>query len=40
MALRREYLGDAFSGNRILFTLRAWHNSALLYSQKVISKTC
>jgi hypothetical protein len=40
MALQRKYLGDAFSSNRIVVTLRAWYNSTLLYSQKVISKTC
>jgi hypothetical protein len=39
-AVQRKYLGDAFSGNRVVFTLRAWHNSTVLYSQKVISKTC
>ena len=40
MALQRKYLGDAFSGNRIVFTLHAWHNGTLLYSHKAISKTC
>ena len=40
MALERKYLGDALSSNRIVFTARAWHNSTLLYSHKVISKTC
>ena len=40
MALQRKYLGDAFSGNRVVFTLRAWHNATVLYSQKLISKTC
>jgi hypothetical protein len=40
MSLKRTYLGDAFSHNRIVFTLRAWHNSTLKASMKLISRIC
>ena len=40
LRLKRTYLGDAFSDNRIIFNLKAWRNSNLLYSQKVVSRSC
>jgi len=40
LAVKRTYLGDAFARNRIVFKLRAWHGRTLLWSAKVISKTC
>ena len=40
VVLKVTYLGDAFADNRVVFRLRAWHNSNLLNSQKVISRTC
>ena len=40
LKLKRTYRGDAFSDNRIIFRLKAWNNSNLLYSQKVVSRSC
>jgi len=40
MFLEREYKGDAFSTNRLVFTMKAWHNSTLLYSEKFKSVPC
>ena len=40
LSVKRTYYGDAFSHNRIVFTLRAWHNSTLKWSTKVVSRVC
>ncbi len=40
LPLKRTYLGDAFAYNRIVFKLRVWRNSTLLWSTKLRSKVC
>ncbi len=40
LSLQRKFLGDAFAYNRVVFKLRAWHNSKLLWSRKLHSRSC
>lgn len=40
LALKRTYYGDAFASNRIVFVLKAWHNSTLKWKTKVHSTIC